>query len=144
LARGNSWRCRFCSSCAPSDESVTAGSGHGVGSEGLAAQSGEVRAARCRSRGQGSGGGFIGARHGSSCRERHGRQRQGGAGLRRVPAEHEAGGSTGSDGPRRAGRAGLGRASRGLSLGGPVGWSEVAERANGRSQGWFARLRRMG
>jgi hypothetical protein len=144
LACGNSRRGRFCSGRAPSDESATTGGGHGVGSEGMAAQSGKVRAARCRSRGQGSGGGFIGARHGSSCRERHGRQRQGGAGLRRVPAEHEAGGSTGLNGPRRAERAGLGRASRGLSLGRLVGWSEVAERANGRTRGWFARLRRMG
>jgi hypothetical protein len=106
LAHRNFRRGRFCSGRAPSDESATTGGGHGIGSEGLAAQSGEVRATRCRSRGQGSGFGFIGARRGSSCRERHGRQRQGAAGLRRVPTEHKAGGNTGSDGPHRAGRAG--------------------------------------
>jgi hypothetical protein len=89
----------------------------------LAARRGKARrAGEEGGRGQGSGGGFIGARRGSSCRERHRRRRRGSAGLRRVLAEHEADGSTGSDGPRRARRAGLGRASRGLSLGGLVGW----------------------
>jgi hypothetical protein len=40
LARGNSRRGRFCSGRTPSDESTTTGGGHGVGSEGLAAQDG--------------------------------------------------------------------------------------------------------
>jgi hypothetical protein len=40
LARGNSWRGRFCSGRTPSDASATTGGCHGVDSEGLAAQGG--------------------------------------------------------------------------------------------------------
>jgi hypothetical protein len=65
--------------------------------------------------GQGSGDGFIGARRGSSCRERHGRRRRGGAGLRRSPGRARGGGST-----ARMGLDGLGERAW---VGPVVGWA---------------------